>query len=69
MARTLFRNYTKRNSVQPYLQSHGAIGSLLIKTVFAAEQIDGKTGKSSDEKIFWLYTALREDVLPINYFN
>jgi len=41
----------------------------LIKTVFAAEQIDGKTGKSSDEKIFWLYTALREDVLPINYFN
>lgn len=69
MARTLFRNYTKRNSVAPYLQSHGAIGSQLIKVVFEADQVGGKPRKNSDNKIFWLYTALREDILPIDYFN
>jgi hypothetical protein len=70
MARTLFRNYTKRNSVAPYLQSHGAIGSLLIKTVFEAVYLeDGKHNTNANNKVFWLYTALREDILPINYFN
>ncbi len=70
MARTLFRNYTKRNSVAPYLQSHGAIGSLLIKTVFEAVYLeDGKSNINANNKVFWIYTALREDILPINYFN
>jgi hypothetical protein len=70
MARNLFRNYTKRNSVAPYLQSHGAIGSLLIKTVFEAViQWGEKSNINANKKVFWLYTALREDILPINYFN
>ena len=46
---------------------------MLIKTVFKADSNDyvvgKKSRKSSDNKIFWLYTALREDILPINYFN
>jgi hypothetical protein len=43
---------------------------LLIITAFDAEYSGGrKPGKSSENKVFWLYTALREDILPINYFN
>lgn len=43
---------------------------MLIKTVYEAECIDGvMPGEGSENKIFWLYTALREDILPINYFN
>ncbi len=33
----LFYNYTKRNSIQGYLQSFGAIGSRIINTVMNAK--------------------------------
>jgi hypothetical protein len=29
----------------------------------------GELSKNSEAKIFWLYTTLREVILPINYYN
>lgn len=69
MARRLFRNYAKRNSVQAYLQSHGAIGARLVHVFFEYSQLPKSQSSNYDEALFWLYTALREDILPINYFN
>ena len=39
--------------------------------VFEADSLGGKLHKNSDSdaKIFWLYTTLREEILPINYYN
>jgi hypothetical protein len=69
MALRLFRNYTKRNSVQPYLQSHAAIGLKLINTLIYKKFDKRPSSTSADELLFWIYTTLREDILPINYFN
>ena len=79
-AESLFYNYTKRNSIQGYLQSYGAIGSRIINTVMNARIDQSFTKKiygakfldsefERNEYIFWLYTTVREELLPINYYN
>lgn len=80
----LFDNYTKRNSVAAYVQSHGAIGTKIIETVYNTNIKIGPDGLKSaliDPKpsnnlelnktnaTFWLYTTVREELLPLSYYN
>lgn len=37
--------------------------------VFKADLAGGGPDKNTEDTIFWLYTTLREDILPINYYN
>lgn len=59
---TLF-NYIKRNSVVPYIQSHGPI-AMLIAQIVANAQPD-----QTLEIAFWLYATVIESILPVGYFN
>lgn len=60
----LFCNYTKRNSLAQYIQSQGRIGQKMAETVYF-----GNYEGNYDEMLFWTYTCLMEDVLPIGFFN
>lgn len=61
----LFKNYTKRNSISSYLQSHSAIGTRIIDVVLKKKYYS----EIADEYIFWLYVSVREVLLPLGYFN
>ena len=37
--------------------------------MFEADSLDGRLDKDAENRIFWLYTTLRETILPINYYN
>jgi len=37
--------------------------------VFEADSLGGRLDKDAENRIFWLYTTLRETILPINYYN
>lgn len=89
----LFDNYTKRNSIAAYVQSHGAIGTKIINTVNQTNmrvtnqglkstllqeeekkenlktQINYNRGLNKPVATFWLYVTIREELLPINYYN
>lgn len=64
LCNTLFFNYTKRNSLQTYIQSQGPIGQKLAEVVYF-----GNFEEDPDELLFWLYTTLIEDILPIGFYN
>ena len=54
-----------RNSLQPFYKSHAQLAEKIIEIAAALQK------KASEKNwiAFWLYTALREDILPIDYFN
>lgn len=37
--------------------------------MFEADSLGGRLDKDAENRIFWLYTTLREAILPINYYN
>ena len=63
--RLLF-NYTKRNPIQQYLQSHALIAQVVIQVI--SPVIDVNFSKA-DQYSFWLYSCILEDVLPVGYYS